>query len=52
MSIDVCTDLSGNERHTQVGVGTVVTPGSLGNVMASTLARHARYVGSVSALGN
>ena len=29
----VCTDFSGKELHRQVGVGWVVTPGSLGGVI-------------------
>ena len=34
----VFTDLSGKELHRQVGVGTVVTSGSLGGGMVNTLA--------------
>ena len=37
VNILVYTDLSGKEPDRQVGVGMVVTPGSLGGVMASTL---------------
>ena len=37
--------------HIQVSVGSMVTAGSLGGVMVSTLTRNARDVGSISALG-
>ena len=47
-SSDCSTDLS---SHIQVAVGTVVTVGSLGGVMVSTLARNARDVGSIPTLG-
>ena len=32
-SVAVCTDISGKEPHTQVGMGTVIASGSLGSVM-------------------
>ena len=41
----VCTDLWGKEPHRQVGVGDMVTSGSLRGVMVITLLRHARDVG-------
>ena len=47
----VCTNLSGKEPHRQAGIGKVVTSGSLGDVMVSTLAQNARGVGSIPALG-
>ena len=37
VSVVVCTDLSGKEPHRQVGVGRVVTSGSLGGVMVSVV---------------
>ena len=51
MSVEVCTDLAGNEPHSQVGMGRVGTSGSLGDVMVSTLDENARDVGSIPALG-
>ena len=51
MSVLVCTDLSGKEPHRQVGMGRVMTSGSLGGVMLSTLAQNARDIGSMSTLG-
>ena len=42
VSVVVYSDLSGKEPHRQVGVGRVMTSGSLGGVMVSTLARNAR----------
>ena len=42
----VCTDLSAKTPPRQVGIGRVVTSGSLGGVMVSTLARSARDVSS------
>ena len=36
-SVVVCTDLSGKEPQRQLGVCIVVTSGSLGGVMVSTL---------------
>ena len=47
----MCTDLSGKESHTQVGVDMVVTSGSLGGVMVSILAWNARDVDSILSLG-
>ena len=49
----VGTDLSasGKELHRQVGVGTVVTSGSLGGVMVNIPAWNARDVGSIPSLG-
>ena len=47
----VCTDLSDKEPHTQVGVGCVVTSGSLGGVIASTVLENTRDVGSIPNLG-
>ena len=47
----VCTDPSGKEPHREVGVGRMVTSGSLCGVMVSTLARNARDVDLISALG-
>ena len=46
----VCTDVSGKKLHIQVGVGTLVRPGSLGSIMVSTQARHARGGGSIRVL--
>ena len=40
----VCTDLSGKEVYI-VGVGRVMSSGSLGGVMVSTLAQNAREGG-------
>ena len=37
----VCTDLSDEEPYREVGVDSMVTSGSLGGVMVSTLARNA-----------
>ena len=50
MSIKLCTDLSDKEFHRLVGVGTVVTSGSLCGVMVSTLGWNARDVGSIPTL--
>ena len=47
----VYTALSGRNPHRQVGVGSMVTSGSLGAVMVSTLAWNARDVGLIPALG-
>ena len=47
----VFTDVSGNEPHRQVGVGRVVTSGSLGGVMVCTLTQIVRDVDSIPALG-
>ena len=47
----VCTDVPSKEPLRQVGVGRIGTPGSLGGVMLSTLARNVRYVGSIAPLG-
>ena len=46
-SVVVCTDLSGTEPDTQLGLRRVVTSGSLSGVMISPLARHARDMGSI-----
>ena len=43
----VSFEIAGNALHRQVGVGRVVTPGSLGGVMISTQAQNARDVGSI-----
>ena len=45
----VCTKL--NKPHIQVGMGRVVTSGSLGSVMVSTLAQNVRDVDSIPTLG-
>ena len=37
VSVVVCTDLSGKEPHRQVGVGRVVTSGSLDGVVVSVV---------------
>ena len=37
-SVVVSTDLSGKESHRQVGIGNVVTSGSLGSIMARDVA--------------
>ena len=50
-SVAVCSDLPGKEPHRQVGVGSMVTSGSLGSLMVSTLAQNARGVGSIPTLG-
>ena len=47
----VCTDLSGKESHRHLGVGAVVTSGSLGGEMVSTLVRTERDVGLIPAPG-
>ena len=47
----VRTDLSSKEPHRQVGVGRMVTSGSLGGIMVSTLARNARDVRSIPTVG-
>ena len=49
--IEVCTDLYSKEPHRQLGLGNVVTPGSLSGEIVSTLAQNARDVGSIPALG-
>ena len=46
----VCTDLSGKQLHRQVGMGIVVTSGSLCDVMVCSLVWNARDVGSNPAL--
>ena len=51
MSVVVCTDLSGKEPHSNVGVVTVVTSGSLGGVMVSILVQNARDAGSIPSIG-
>ena len=46
-SVVICTDISDKELlHTQVGVGKVVTSGSLGGVIVTALPWNARNVGS------
>ena len=51
-SVDLgCTNIPGKEPHIQVDVSSVVTPGSIGGVMVSTLARNVRDVGLIPALG-
>ena len=50
-SVVVCTDLSGKQPHRQISAGSKVASGSLGCVMVSLLARNARDVGSIPALG-
>ena len=47
----VCTDLSDQEPHIQLGMGKVVTSGSLSGDMVSTQACNARDVGLVPILG-
>ena len=47
----VSTDLSGIEPHRKGSMGRVVTSGSLGGLMVSTLALNARDVGSIPARG-
>ena len=47
----VCTDLSGKERHRQVGMDRVMTSRSPGGVMISTLVWDTGGVGSNPALG-
>ena len=49
-SVVAYTDISDKELHRQVGVGRVVTSGSLGGVMVCTLVWNARDVGSTPAL--
>ena len=46
-----CPDLSGKEPNRQVGMGKVVTSGSLDDQMLSTLAPNARGEGSNPSLG-
>ena len=50
-SVVVCTDLSGKEPYKQIGMGRVVTSGSLCGVMVSTLDQNDRDVGSIPTLG-
>ena len=50
MSVVLYNDLSGKELHRQVGTGRVMTSGSLGGVMVSTLAQDARVVGTIPIL--
>ena len=50
-TVVVCTDLSGFELHRQVGVGIMLTSGMPRWSNASTLARNARFVGSIPILG-
>ena len=47
----VCTDLSGKEPHSQVGVSMVIRSGSVCGVMVSTMVQKARDVGYISVLG-
>ena len=42
----VCSDLRSKEPHRHIGAGKVVTSRSLADVMVSTLAQIATYVGS------
>ena len=51
MSVVVCTDISGKEPYRQVAVTRVVTSGSLGDEMISTLTHNARDMGLIPALG-
>ena len=51
MHVVACTDLSGKEPHRQVGVGKIVTPRSLGDVMVRTLDRNTIDVGSILSIG-
>ena len=51
ISVIVCTDHSGKKLPRQVGVGSVATSGSLGGVMIITLAKNAREMVSIPALG-
>ena len=46
----VCTHFSGKEPYRHVGMGRLVTSGSLCDVMVSTLTRNTRDVGLVPAL--
>ena len=48
----VGTDLSGCKPHRQVGIGKVVTLGSLGSVMVSALAQNAKDIGSSPTLSH
>ena len=50
-NVVICIDLSGKELHTQVGTGRMVTSGTLGGVLVSTMTQNARDVGSIPALG-
>ena len=50
MKVVFCNDLSGKMPHRQVGVGTVVTSGSLGDEMVSTPSLNVRPAGSIPAL--
>ena len=46
-----CTDLSGEVSHREVGMGSVLTSGSLCGVVVNTLAQNASDVGLNPALG-
>ena len=50
-SVVVCTDLSGNNRHKQVGMSRVVTSGCLDGVIVSTLCWNASDDGLIPTLG-
>ena len=47
----VCTDFWDKEPYRKVGVGSMVTSGTLCGVMVSTLAQNAKDVGLIPALG-
>ena len=51
-SVVVCTDISEKEPHRQVGVDRMMTSGSIGGEMGSTIAWNAGYVGSIASLGS
>ena len=51
VQVVVCTDLSGNEVHSNVIMGMVVISGCLGDPLVSTLAWNVRDVGLIPALG-
>ena len=51
LTVVVCTDLSGKEPGTHVGVSSMVTSGSLNVVMVMTLACNVKYMGLILALG-
>ena len=50
MIVVVCTDLSDKEPHRHVGMGELVTSGSLYRVMVNTQTHNARDMGSIPAL--
>ena len=47
----VCTDLLGNEPHRKIDEGSMVTSGSLGGVIVSTLAWNATGMCLIPPLG-